>query len=143
MRFTATIFAVTIFASPGYAGCTLIGDSIAFEVARIVKECAVDAKSGLSSAQVIDRVHPDDVLFVSAGSNDWNNPRLEENLEAIRGRASARVVWISPAPPVGAAAVDHIASFHGDGVIHFEVSPDMVHPESYEALAEQIREFLR
>lgn len=125
------------------AECILIGDSIAYEVARFVPECRRDAWSGLRSDEIIARVHPADVLVVSAGTNDWNNPDLEKNLRAIRSKASAKVVWISPDPPVGAAAVRRVAKAHGDRIIRFAVSDDKVHPASYAALADQIRASLK
>lgn len=87
---------------PARADCLLIGDSIAARVLDFMPECRHDARGGLKSAEIIALVHPSDVLVVSAGSNDWNNPALEKNLSALRERATAKVVWIHqtrrPAP---------------------------------------------
>jgi len=134
---------VALAVIPMHATCVIIGDSIAFGVGRVMPECLTDAKSGIPSADVIARVHPADVLFVSAGSNDPSNPQLENNLKAIRAKASAAIVWIVPMSPSAAAAVKHVAAAHNDSVVQFEASADGVHPRSYSDLAKYLRKYLK
>jgi hypothetical protein len=107
-----------------------------------MQECLVDARGGIPSAEVIAHVHPADVLFVSAGSNDPRNPQLEDNLRIIRAKASATVVWIVPISPTAAAAVERVAATHDDPIVQFEPSSDGVHPKSYSELAIALRRFL-
>ena len=54
-------------AVPACESCAIVGDSVAVGVGGVMAECLVDAKNGISSADIIARVHPADVLFVSAG----------------------------------------------------------------------------
>jgi len=126
-------------ASPANASCAVVGDSIAANVAPYIAECVADALGGIPSDDIIIRVRPADVLFVSAGSNDPNNPRLEDNLEAIRAKASARVVWILPMILPAALAVERVAARHNDPIMPFEPGPDGKHPKSYEKLAAALR----
>jgi hypothetical protein len=133
---------VALAVIPGHATCVIVGDSIAFGVGRLMRECLTDAKVGIPSAGVIARVHPADVLFVSAGSNDPSNPQLENNLRAIRAMASAAVVWIAPISPPAAAAVNHVAAAHKDSVVQFETK-DGRHPRSYSDLANRVRRYLK
>lgn len=130
-------------AAPAHASCAVVGDSIADGVSPSIEECLSDAKGGIPSADVVARVHSADILFVSAGSNDPNNPRLEDNLKAIRAKASGRVVWISPMNRTAALAVERVAALHGDPVVHFEPGPDGIHPKSYDDLATALRKFLK
>ena len=128
---------------PAHTKCAIVGDSIAFGVGRFMRECLIDAKAGIRSADVIARVHPVVILFVSAGSNDPSNPQLENNLRAIRAKASAAVVWIEPMASSAAATVKRVAATHNDTVVQFEPSADGVHPISYSELANRLRKYLR
>ena len=128
---------------PTRAMYALVGDSIAANVAPYMSECLSDALGGIPSADVITRVHSAEVLIVSAGSNDPDNPRLVDNLKAIRTKATGRVVWISPMNKTAALAVRRVAILHGDPIVHFEPGPDGNHPLSYEILAAELRKFLR
>src|ERR1700744_3839766 len=101
---------------PGSAGvfalmidCAVVGDSIALGVGTELHRCAVNAHIGIPSAEVIGRVQHANVLVVSAGSNDPHNPQLEQNLRAIRAKATGKVIWISPMDPVAAAVVRRVA----------------------------------
>lgn len=129
--------------APAHASCAIVGDSIAVGVGAVMRECLVDAKSGIPSADVIARVHSADILFVSAGSNDPRNPQLEDNLKTIRAKAWAAVVWIEPIAPTAAAAVDRVAAAHNDVVVKFDPSSDGVHPKSYDQLALSLRKYLK
>jgi hypothetical protein len=133
---------VALAVIPGHATCVIVGDGIAFRVGRMMRECLTDAESGIPSAGAIARVHPADVLFVSAGSNDPSNPQLENNLKAIRAKASAAVVWIAPISSSAAEAVKHVAAAHNDSVIQFRTK-DGRHPRSYSDLANRLRKYLK
>jgi|HubBroStandDraft_6_1064221.scaffolds.fasta_scaffold2372818_1 hypothetical protein len=129
--------------APVHASCAVVGDSIAVGVGCRMDECLTDAKGGIPSADVIARTHPADVLFISAGSNDPRNPQLEDNLMAIRAKASGAVVWIVPMAPTAAAAVGRVAAAHNDAMVKFEASTDGVHPRSYDELALSLRKYLK
>lgn len=129
--------------APAHASCAVAGDSIAFGVGRVMRQCLTDAKGGIPSADVIARVHPAEVLFVSAGTNDPNNPQLESNLEAIRAKASADVVWIEPMYAAAAAAVKRVAAMHKDPIVQFVPGSDGVHPKSYGDLAASLLKYLK
>jgi hypothetical protein len=118
--------------------CAIVGDSIAAGAGKYVAGCKVDAKIGIPSGAVIDRVDPAvEINVVSAGSNDPDNPKLRANLEHIRGRAK-HVVWILPIDARARAAVEAVAAEHRDPVVGFEPGSDRVHPRSEEALAKSI-----
>ena len=119
--------------------CAIVGDSIAVGVAEYSHGCSiVDAKIGISSSAIIRRVHDADVVVISAGSNDPNNPRLVDNLKVIRAKCTHKVIWISPVNRVAAAAVRTVAALHGDTVITFIPGRDHVHPRSYIDLVNRI-----
>jgi hypothetical protein len=118
--------------------CAIVGDSIAVGVGQYMRSCRVNAKIGISSSAVIDRVDRSaDVNVVSAGSNDPDNPNLRANLERIRSHAK-RTVWILPVPAQARAAVEAVAAAHGDAVVSFTPSADRLHPRSEAALARSI-----
>lgn len=133
---------VALAVIPGHATCVIVGDGIAFRVGREMRECLTDAEIGIPSAGAIGRVHPADVLFVSAGSNDPSNPQLENNLKVIRAKASAAVVWIAPISSLAAEAVKHAAAAHNDSVVQFRTK-DGRHPRSYRDLANRLRKYLK
>jgi hypothetical protein len=118
--------------------CAIAGDSIALGTgtaeglnANRRPPCTVDAKIGIPSAQVIGRVHPADLLVVSAGSNDPDNPKLQANLEAIRAKATGKVLWIVPVNARAASIVRLVAFKHSDGIVSFTPGRDHLHPKSY------------
>jgi hypothetical protein len=118
--------------------CAVVGDSIAAGAGQYIAACRVNAKNGISSHAVIDRVDPSaDVNVVSAGSNDPDNPDLHSNLERIRARAR-RTIWILPIETRARAAVQAVAAEHGDPVVSFAPAGDHVHPSSEVALARSI-----
>jgi len=126
--------------APAAAGnCLIAGDSIAVGLGQVMRECATDARIGISSAAVIARIGPAGVLIVSAGSNDPHNPRLIANLKVIRAKAGGRVIWIAPVDRIAAAAVRAVAGIHGDAVIGFAPAADHVHPRGYGDMARQVR----
>jgi uncharacterized protein with von Willebrand factor type A (vWA) domain len=118
--------------------CAVVGDSIAVGAGQYMRACRVNAKIGISSGAVIDRVDPSaDVNVVSAGSNDPDNPKLRANLERIRSRTK-RAIWILPIETRARAAVQAVAAAHGDPVVSFAPAGDHVHPRSEVALARSI-----
>jgi hypothetical protein len=131
-----TFAAVAGAADPGNKpSCAIVGDSIASGAGQYMRACKVNAKIGISSHAVIDRVDASaDVNVVSAGSNDPDNPGLRVNLERIRLRTK-RAIWILPIDPAARAAVRTVAAVHGDPVVSFAPAGDHVHPLSEAALA--------
>lgn len=122
--------------------CAIIGDSIAVGIAQQRFNCTVDARVGLSSSAIVRIVGDGDLIVISAGSNDPNNPKLISNLEAIRSKRTGKVIWIIPVHPVAAASVRLVAQKHQDMVVSFKPGKDGVHPKSYKALAGYIRAFI-
>jgi hypothetical protein len=144
MQRTAIAFVVLLAAtamSPAARetpSCALVGDSIAVEAAQYIRACRLNAKIGIPSGAVIDRVDPAaEINVVSAGSNDPEEPNLRANLERIRVRAK-RAIWILPAIPSARKAVQEVAARHGDPVVAFAPRGDGVHPASAATLAQAI-----
>ena len=133
--------AVLAHGTPGQgrsASCAIVGDSIAVGAGQYLRSCKLNAKIGIPSRAVIERVDPSaDINVVSAGSNDPDNPALRENLEHIRQRAN-RTIWILPAVPRAREIVRGVAARHGDAIVSFTPSSDQVHPKSENALASAI-----
>lgn len=130
--------------------CAIVGDSIAVGTAqaeslpaKLRPPCTMDAKIGIPSAQVIGRVHSADLLVVSAGSNDPDNPRLEQNLRAIRAKATGKVLWIVPVNPRAAAIVKTVAFKNGDSFVSFTPGRDHLHPHSYAPLIAAVNKALK
>lgn len=120
------------------ASCAIVGDSIAVGAGQYLRSCKLNAKIGIPSRAVIDRVDPSaDINVVSAGSNDPDNPALRENLERIRQRAN-HTIWILPVVPRAREIVRAVATQHGDPIVSFAPSGDQVHPKSENELARAI-----
>jgi hypothetical protein len=118
--------------------CAIVGDSIAVGAGKYLRSCKLNAKIGIPSGAIIARIDPSaDINVISAGSNDPDNPALNENLERIRERAN-RAIWILPAVPNAREAVRKVAARHGDPIVSFTPSRDQVHPHSENALAQAI-----
>jgi hypothetical protein len=121
--------------------CFIFGDCLALGLAAVLGGCASNAKVGIPSAAVIARAPASsyDLVVISTGSNDPANPRLAQNLEAIRAKVHAGlVVWVRPVNPTAGAKVAATASRHGDGVVHVKPGRDNVHPKSYHVLAASV-----
>ena len=130
--------------------CAIVGDSIAVGTAtagglsaRWRPPCIMDAKVGIPSVQVIGRVHDASLLVVSAGSNDPDNPKLADNLEAIRAKATGKVLWILPVNYRARIIVEAVAASHGDMVVAFTPGRDHVHPLSYVPILAEIQRELQ
>lgn len=119
--------------------CLVAGDSIAVDVATRFPQCQVDAKIGVGSANIIGRVKNRDVVVISAGSNDPDNPKLVSNLERMRAKVTGTVIWIAPVDATAYLAVWTVAKRHGDKVVSFVPGRDHVHPKNLSPLVEQIK----
>ena len=127
--------------SGGAGSCAIAGDSIAKGVGTQMPQCTVDAKVGTPSADIIHRVPTGHLglMIISAGSNDPMNPRLADNLTAMRKRTGGGVTWIAPVNPRARSVVESVAHSHGDRVVTFTPGPDGIHPHSYAELARAIQ----
>jgi hypothetical protein len=118
--------------------CFIFGDCLALGLAAVLGGCASDAKVGIPSAAVIQKAPAAiyDLVVISTGSNDPENPRLPRNLETIRLKVHAgRVVWVRPVNATAGAAVEAVASRHRDSVVSVKPGRDNVHPRNYHVLA--------
>jgi hypothetical protein len=115
--------------------CTAIGDSIAVGYGQVA-QCTINARVGASSGEIARKARGAGFCVISAGSNDPDNPRLVDNLLAIRRKVSncSSVVWIVPVNQRAAHAVRQVAAKFGDRAVPFKPSKDNVHPKSYVAL---------
>lgn len=123
--------------------CVAVGDSIAVGVGQAA-HCMINAKVGASSSYIASHTYSSDkrVAVISAGSNDPDNPKLMNNLHAIRAKITARrVVWILPYNRKAAEVVKAVAVQHGDAYIDLSgfKTRDRVHPSSYSAVAKNIK----
>lgn len=123
--------------------CLVAGDSIALGLSDHIPGCVVNAKAGLPSGDIVERVKAADVTVLSAGSNDPHNPRLVDNLKAMRAKACGRVVWVVPANHTAAAAVSRIAMANRDKIVAFVPGPDRIHPASYSNLAAHVQKAMK
>jgi hypothetical protein len=97
----------------------------------------VNAKVGLQSGQIIGRVHDADVVVLSAGSNDAENPRLLDNLKAMRAKATHKVLWIVPLDRRAEGAVLR-AAHPDDLLVTLDRTNDGMHPKFYGPLIKQV-----
>jgi len=134
--------------TPSLAKCYIEGDSIAVGTATAEglsakyrpTDCKMDAKIGISSTAIIARAHDAELVVISAGSNDPTNPKLVDNLETIRAKATHKVLWIVPAvSAVAADAVKKVAAEHGDDTISFTPGGDHTHPRTYAPIIAQVQ----
>lgn len=123
--------------------CAVVGDSIALDIGPYLRDCAINAKIGISSLAIIPRVPPNiSIVVVSAGSNDSDSPHLLGNLQAIRKRATGQVIWIVPALPRARELVFQAAKENMDFTVEFQAGKDGVHPKSYRPMAASIRRII-
>lgn len=136
----AALILLLVAASAYAASCRVSGDSIAIDIGHFApRGCVIDAKIGIGSAAIIARVKPADLVVISAGSNDPDNPNLARNLVEMRARAqNSRVVWVVPVNHVAAADVVTIAQMHGDRAVTFAPAGDHVHPRCPQCVAREI-----
>lgn len=131
------------------SSCLVLGDSHAVATADALRaalgnRCAVVAQSRIPSSTILDRtpVDPYQDAVISAGANDADNPRLADNLNAIRYRLrSARVVWLLPYDRRASSVIEDVAKRWGDLVIDLAWArsrPDRIHCQSYRWVARSI-----
>ena len=131
--------------------CLILGDSLAQGAAAALANalnarCDVVATQGAGSAAILRSVpsRSYEAATISAGSNDANNPRLADNLIAIRKSISAnRIVWIAPYNRSVAYLVADLARHFGDSLVDVAETPpvrDGLHPRSYRRLADLLSE---
>ena len=122
--------------------CAVVGDSIAEMVQHYLPQCEHNTKIGISSTAVVSRTPSGrDVVIVSAGSNDPDNPSLRKNLEAIQARGG-HVIWILPVASRPRAVVSEVATANKEPTIGFEPAGDRVHPRHPDALAKEIKKLM-
>lgn len=128
--------------------CMILGDSIAYGVSNIRKECVAYAKSGINShdwvTKNIDRDLSAKTVIISLGSNDLKNVNTREEIVRVRNKVKAgRVFWILPAiKPNVQAIVREVAQQYSDTVLPIaQLSTDGVHPtyNGYRQLAEETK----
>lgn len=128
--------------------CLILGDSTAVGTAAALAvlgiQCETRARVGASSSDALSfatKSLPDGLVVIALGSNDPRNPKLLQNLEAIRRRtASRRVVWVAPYHPAASAIVRTVAVTFGDIVVDLNSfrTQDGVHPVSYRSVARMV-----
>ncbi|WP_242121289.1 hypothetical protein [Sphingomonas lacusdianchii] len=125
--------------------CLIVGDSTGVGTAAALAaqgiRCEVQAKVGASSARVL-QAQPAGAIagraVIAVGSNDPDNPRLMQNLSALRGRLVAgHVTWLAPYNRKAAAVVTALAYSRRDSVVQLSSYPsrDRLHPASYRQVA--------
>jgi hypothetical protein len=125
--------------------CVSIGDSIATRegLGGSLHCQEIHAVYGKPSSFIIHEAAasgPHYACVISAGSNDPLNLNLEKNLEAIRRNVHCQItIWVKPAHSRPSSVVGHVAALYGDRAVQVYPGRDGVHPKSYPALAQQIR----
>jgi len=132
-------------------GTVVVGDSIAVGTGQAMG-VPTNAKVGASSSQILTNIKNNPSLqnqgnaVLSVGSNDivggrGNVDQLRSNLGEIRSTMNAgSYTWILPADPTAAATVRSFAAANGDKVVSFTPGGDGIHPKSYGAVANSVRE---
>ncbi|KAA2212995.1 acyltransferase family protein [Teichococcus oryzae] len=117
-------------------GCTILGDSIAAGLSRMVPACRVLARPGLTSAeyrQAFPGAIGGQVAIISLGANDWQGDTEWNLLELRRTIRAGQVVWLLPnVHHLGIrAGIARVAGRHGDAVIDTTafVGSDGLHPD--------------
>jgi lysozyme family protein len=126
----------------------ILGDSIAVGLSAEFPGAERFALVGISTraiAAMIPAQFPVGVtVILSAGSNDLrDSPALEAALRALRSGIPPElpVIWILPSNEAR-PAVERVAEVRGDTTVAFIPGPDGIHPRSYRALADDVREAL-
>lgn len=138
---------VTTATKPGL----VVGDSIAVGTGEQLGGFETNAKEGIGSGAILERVKPGYRYYIiSAGSNDSNMGVLSANLRTLAMRtedAQARV-WILPSPANAQTAkarkvVADLARELGDRTVDFTAGQDGIHPLSYKAVARDVMTVIR
>jgi lysophospholipase L1-like esterase len=130
----------------------VIGDSIAYGIWFIRRDCIKYADAGLNSQQWSEKYLSEvasvsaKLVIISLGANDHDGIQTELELRKIRKSINAnKVFWISPGAerkPIPQSAIERISEEYGDTIIPRpadHMSPDGVHPtdQGYRILGEQ------
>ena len=122
--------------------CLVVGDSIAVGTQMFAKECQLQGKGGINTAQ-FNKMYPGsfyaDTVIISLGSNDHQYVKTYDQLFEMRQRVGAKnVFWVLPAGNLKASAVpieriqdivQEIAQYYGDTVLPIRgLQPDGIHP---------------
>ena len=129
--------------------CFIVGDSIAIGTSYFRPECALIARSGISSKGWVDRnigkmPLQAKTVIISLGSNDTTKMKSAEEFHTIRAMTKAdRVFWILPAnKPDVRDILKSVAEYYGDTVLPINsLEKDGVHPTTsgYKELAEKTK----
>lgn len=122
--------------------CIALGDSIAVGISQH-SHCRKAAIVGVPSSKIISMAKnvSADVVVISAGSNDPNNPKLKTNLIDVRRNIkSNKIIWIVPYNERAARIVREVATIYGDGYISLtnHASSDRIHPKNYRLLSKDV-----
>jgi len=135
--------------------CLVVGDSIAVGTQQFAKECELQGKGGINTAQ-FNRMYPGsfyaETVIISLGSNDHQHVKTYDQLFEMRQRVGAKnVFWVLPAGNLKASNVpieriqgfvQEIAQYYGDTVLPIRgLQPDGIHPSwsGYRDIVERTR----
>ena len=135
--------------------CLVVGDSIAVGTQQFAKECQLQGKGGINTAQ-FNRMYPGsfyaETVIISLGSNDHQYVKTYDQLFEMRQRVgAANVFWVLPAGNLKASNVpieriqgfvQAIAQYYGDTVLPIRgLQPDGIHPSwsGYRDIVERTR----
>lgn len=128
--------------------CLILGDSIAYGISNIRKECISYARSGINShtwnQKFSKAIVPAETVIISLGSNDLRYIDTYVDLVNIRKKVKAeRVFWILPAiKPNVQKIVRLVAEENNDQIIEIKsLQKDQIHPsyKGYIDLANQTK----
>ena len=117
--------------------CLILGDSIAVGTHQFRPECAVYARSGITShgwnKLFGNNSLAAETVIISLGTNDWKGANTYAKLHEIRTKITGKqVFWIAPnqtAKPLVYQDVNNIAGMFGDEVISTNrYQQDKIHP---------------
>ncbi|MCD5327856.1 hypothetical protein ACFFU8_09525 [Chromobacterium piscinae] len=142
-----SLLLMTVFDAKA-SDCLVLGDSIAVGIGQGLSGCAVQAKEGRTTRQIIGHVPKNHyyVAIISAGSNDGERASLV-SLRMLRSYIQAQeVVWVIPSSKFKAALfVQYIAQEFGDRTISLDrvLSNDYTHPTNtgYRLLSSTLAQF--
>jgi hypothetical protein len=127
--------------------CLVLGDSIAEMVGVFLKTCTVVAKVSMSSGWILAHAPSGtyDYVVISSSTNDFQSPKVQENLEATRRKTHATrgYVWIVPNPKRASRLVQSVAHDHRDRAVGFVPARDGEHPRYPKAVARAISGMMR
>ena len=121
----------------------IIGDSIAVGISAYFNFTTY-AKVGRQTAEMIPASKISaNIVIISAGSNDYPNDALTNNLNILRKNIAAKVIWIIPNTKARYNVLK-IANKYNDLYVDLKQfgSSDRVHPSNYNLVASEIKRLL-